>query len=235
MSIMVTYEDKTKNIVKGLAIITLYFLVSLFNTIPFEVLNINYTKLPLIIKEVYSISIEVLLLVVIFFTFKDQFKNAFDDLKQNHMRYFSNNFKYYLIGLLLMMMSNLVINFMGGSLSGNEDAIRDQFAIAPIFTFISAVFLAPVLEESIFRLSFRNVFENKIIFIFLSGFVFGGLHLITGFDVKFFFLYLISYCSMGFMFAYMLTRTNNIFVSMGFHLMHNGLLMSMQVLIYLFS
>ena len=135
-----------------------------------------------------------------------------------------------------MMMANALINLAGGGISGNEESIRKQFEIAPIFTYISAVFLAPVLEESIFRLSFRNIIENKYIFIIISGLVFGGLHLISGIDsLTLLPLYLIAYCSFGFIFAYMFIKTNNIFVSMGFHLMHNGILMSLQFLIFLLS
>ena len=134
-----------------------------------------------------------------------------------------------------MMGANALIAVLGGSMSENESSIRDQFAIAPIYTYISAVFLAPILEESVFRLSFRNMFENNFLFIVISGLVFGGLHLISGVNMELFFLYVIAYCSFGIIFAYMLTKTNNIFVSMGFHLMHNGILMSLQVFLLLFG
>lgn len=134
-----------------------------------------------------------------------------------------------------MFSSNFLINLLGGGMSGNETAIRDQFEIAPIFTFISSVILAPLLEEGIFRLGFRNVFKNNFIFILLSGLVFGGLHLLAGASIHLLALYLVSYCSFGVIFAYMLVKTNNIFVSLGFHMMHNGILMSIQMLIFIFG
>ena len=134
-----------------------------------------------------------------------------------------------------MFGSNALINVLGGGISGNEEAIRSQFDTAPVFTFVSAVFLAPILEEGIFRLSFRNVFKNNFLFILVSGLVFGGLHLIAGVNMNLFALYLISYCSFGVVFAYMLVKTNNIFVSTGFHLMHNGVLMALQVILFMFA
>jgi len=80
-----------------------------------------------------------------------------------------------------------------------------------------------------------NFFKNNILFILASGFVFGGLHLTGMLDSNLFFLYLVSYSAMGIVFAYMLTKTNNIFVPMGFHFMHNGILMSLQTFILLFG
>lgn len=213
----------------------MYFTFSFFRDLPLELLNIKYDSLNTLAKEMYSISLEVLMLTVIYFVFEEQIINAWNDLKKNHMKYFSQNFKYYLLGLLLMFSSNALINILGGGISGNEESIRNQFDIAPIFTYISAVFLAPALEESIFRLSFRNIFKNNFLFIITSGLVFGGLHLLAGVDMHLFALYLISYCSFGVIFAYMLVKTNNIFVSTGFHLMHNGILMTMQVILFMFT
>ena len=234
---MVIFNKQTrlKNFIKGISVVLIYFIVSFFRTVPLSLLNIDYNTLSTFAKEFYNIATEVALLGIIFIIFSEQYKKAWDDLKQNHRKYFSDNLKFYLRGVILMMGANALIAVLGGSMSENESSIRDQFAIAPIYTYISAVFLAPILEESVFRLSFRNMFENNFLFIVISGLVFGGLHLISGVNMELFFLYVISYCSFGIIFAYMLTKTNNIFVSMGFHLMHNGILMSLQVFLLLFG
>lgn len=234
---MVTFEKNTrlKNALKGIFAIILYFFVSLFKDFPLLLMGIHYDSLSIFCKEVYSVSIEILLVLAIILIFKDEFKKAFYDLKKNHLKYFTSNFKYYIIGVAIMMLSNVIILSLGGSSSDNETAIRGQFASYPIFTFISAVFLAPVLEESVFRLSFRNIFKNNLLFILTSGLIFGGLHLTGMLDSNLFFLYLVSYSVMGVVFAYMLTKTNNIFVTMGFHFMHNGILMSLQTFILLFG
>ncbi len=234
---MVTFEKGTriKNIIKGISVIFIYFFVSLFKDLPLELLGFHYDSLNVFWKEFYSIGVEVILILIIVFIFKEQFKKAFNDLKKNHLKYFTGNFKYYLIGVIIMMLANSLILILGGTSSDNETAIRGQFADYPIYTFIAAVFLAPILEESVFRLSFRNIFKNNLLFILASGLIFGGLHLTGMLDSKLFALYLVAYSSMGIAFAYMLTKTNNIFVTMGFHFMHNGILMSLQTFILLFG
>ena len=220
---------------KGFGVIFLYFFVSLFETLPLELLGINYDSLNIISKEFYNIGMEIILIFFIFLILKDEILMAVNDIKKNHFKYFSQNFKYYLLGVGAMMAANYLIMILGGDISENESTIRNQFATNPVYTYISAVFLAPVLEECVFRLGFRNIFKNKLLFILVSGLVFGGLHLIGNFDNPLIFLHLIAYSGCGVAFAYILTRTNNILVSMGFHFMHNGILMSIQLIALLFS
>ena len=172
---------------------------------------------------------------MIFTIFDKELKAAFQDLKKNHLKYFNKYLKIYILSIIVMITSNLLINVLGGGLSTNETTIRNEFNFYPIYTFISAVILAPLLEETVFRLGFRSLIQNDFLFITISSLVFGGLHLIGTPINELFPLYLLSYCSCGIAFAYMLKKTNNIFVSMGFHFMHNGLILSLQMFLLIFS
>ena len=78
-------------------------------------------------------------------------------------------------------------------------------------------------EELIFRKSIRDISKNKWFYVITSGFVFGGLHVLSSITSVVDLLYLIPYCSLGFAFALLYTRTNNIFSSMTIHAFHNGL------------
>ena len=233
---MVTYDkNRLTYLIAGICMVLLYFSATILRFIPFEILNIDYNKLPILFKQVYTIGVELLIVAVIVFVFFEQYKKAWADLKKNHLKYFKENLKYYILGVVIMMSANALIAFLGGGTSANEEAIRGQFVVYPIFTFISAVFLAPLLEESVFRLSFRNIFKNKFLFIAFSGIIFGGIHLIYNIYSPYLPLYLIAYCAPGIVFAYIMAKTNNIFVSIGFHFMHNGILMSMQYFILIFG
>ena len=213
----------------------LYFIVSLFKNIPFVLLKINIADIPQYSYNFYSIALEITMIVIIYYTFEKEIKLAIKDIKKNHKEYFSKYFKTYLIGIAIMILSNILINKLGGGISENESAIRNEFKLYPIYTYISAVFLAPLLEESIFRLGFKAIIENKIVYIITSGLIFGSLHLI-GTKIDYLLpIYLMSYCSCGWAFAYMMTKSNNILVSTAFHFMHNGLLMSLQFFLLLFT
>ncbi len=213
----------------------MYFFISLFKSLPFELMRINIDDISSYITIAYNIIIELIMIFIICWVYNNEIKTAIKDIKENHMTYFKKYFTVYLLGVIIMMLSNIIISKYGGGLSENESAIRSEFQTYPIYTFISAVFLAPILEESIFRMGIKSIFKNKILYILASGLIFGGLHLIGMPIDKLFPLYLLSYCSEGFAFAYMMSKTNNVLVPMGFHFMHNGIILSLQTFLLIFT
>ncbi len=228
-------KNRWNYLFKGLGIIFMYFFVSIYQTLPFTIMHINLNDINEFTKMTYSLILEFLMIFIIYLAYSKEIKAAIKDIKENHTNYFKKYFSVYLIGVIVMMLSNIIISKYGGGLSENESAIRNEFAIHPIYTFISAVFLAPAIEESIFRMGIKSVVENKIIYILMSGLIFGGLHLLTTPINNLFPLYLLSYCSEGFAFAYMMSKTNNVLVPMGFHFMHNGIILSLQTFLLIFT
>ena len=107
-----TKEKRLLNIIKGFLVICLYFGLSLFKGLPFSLLGIDTDSIPIIIKEIYNFFIAGLIILIIFLVFNDEFKKAWMDLKKNHLKYFGENFKYYLVGLLFMVGSNFIINII---------------------------------------------------------------------------------------------------------------------------
>lgn len=228
-------DTRLGDIIKGITAVSIYFLFSLFGNLPLELAGIDIAATPILFQEIYNISLEIIMIVIIIVLFKDYFKKSLTDLKKNHFNYFKKYLKYYILGVAIMMVCNSLIMVLGGSTSDNETLVRNQFNFYPIYTFICAVFLAPILEESVFRVSFRKIFKNDILFILMSGLVFGGLHLIGMLDSPLILLYLGAYSALGFVFAFMLAKTDNVFVSMMFHFIHNGVLMSVQFLMFFLS
>lgn len=235
---MILERNKSNNyiyILKGLGAIFVYFLVSFFRYVPLDILHISYESLTYTARIIYNLSAELFMILVIYLIFEKEISAAIQDLKKNHLTYFKKYFRVYLIGVFVMMLANLIITMQGGSSSENETTIRTEFQMFPVYIYVSSVFLAPILEELVFRLGFRSIFKNNVLFITVSSLIFGGLHLIGMPLDALFPIYLISYCSCGVAFAYMLTKTNNIFVSIGFHFMHNGILMSLQTFLLIFG
>lgn len=218
-----------KNIKKGILVILIYFISNIVFQLP--LLNINTASSPLILRIIYSLSTEIIILSLIMFVLKEEIKNNLLDLKKNYKTYFKSYFKYWFLIIGIMMFSNLLISILfKGITASNQQAINDMFDTAPIYTFISAVFFAPILEELVFRLGIRKIFKNKYLFIIVSGIVFGGLHVVLSMQSIFELFYLIPYCTPGFIFAYLLYKTDNIFVPAFLHFFHNGIILSIQIL-----
>ena len=218
----------------GFGAFILYFILGKLEALPFYLLNINVDTIPTTIKVIYMMCYEIVFMTIIAFIFKDKLIKDFKDIKKNHKKYYSNCFKYWLIGIMIMMLSNMIIIFInGGSIAGNEESIREMMKVSPIYIFFSAVLFAPLVEELVFRQAFKYMFSDKWLFIFMSAFVFGGLHVFSSAETLIDLLYIIPYGAPGFVFAYMLSKTDNIFVPMGFHFMHNGILVALQILLML--
>lgn len=216
--------------------ITIYLVLNSIQLLPFELFGVSVDVLPFNIRILYSLVYEILIACILMIIYHKKIVSDFNDLKKNHKKYFSDCIKYWLIGLMIMYISNFIImyGFQNG-IGENEETVRSLFTISPLYIYISAVIIAPITEELIFRKAIKDICQNKYLFIIMSGILFGFAHI--GFSVSPVsnLLYLIPYGALGSMFAIMLEKTNNIFVSMGFHLMHNGILVGLQFLLLIFG
>lgn len=229
-------KDYKNKFLLGLIGISIYFFLPQFQALPFILLKINTNNIPQIAEIIYLLGFNLLILALIAIVFHKKLEKDFIDIKKNHEKYFKECINYWLIGMGVMMLSNIFISIiLNNGVADNEELIRTMFKESPIYVYLSAVIIAPLTEELIFRLGIRNIFPTKILFLMVSTLVFGGLHVVTSMSTPLDLLYLIPYCSLGFAFAYSLYKTNNIFVSIGLHMMHNGLLISLQFLQLIFS
>ena len=204
-------KNKYKKTLIGLGVFLLYFFVSEFQGLPFWLLNIDTETIPQIIKIIYVCCVQLLLIGTIIFIYRKDIKRDITDLKENHQDYFKTYFKYWFVAIGLMMLSNFIIlMFKPDAIAGNEEAIRDMFHSMPIYTFVSAVIFAPILEELVFRKSFRYMFNSNIMFIIMSGFIFGAFHVVGSFESLFDLLYVFPYSVPGLVFAYVLSKSDNI-------------------------
>ncbi len=225
-----------KSIGTGLGVILLYFFFPYLQSLPFHMYGLDTNNIPLFFKIIYLISFYILMGSIIILIYHKKISQDFKDFKKNSLTYFNKYLKYWLIGLFIMMISNLMIMFLfNQNTSNNEQAIMDTFNISPIYIFFSAVIYAPIVEELVFRYSFKKIFSHKWVFILLSGLVFGSLHVFNNFTDFSDLLYIIPYSAPGVMFAYMLEKSDNVLVPMSFHFIHNGILIALQFFILLFG
>lgn len=214
---------KIKEIIKFILIFLLYLLYSDIIIIILTKLGVNIKVLPNNLKIAIMFLINLSLMIMLFIFYSKSIKENLKDLKLNFKSYIKDNFKYYVIGLLIMIISNIIISFFVEGNSTNETLIREYINIMPIYMIFSSCIYAPFTEEIVFRKSLRNCFNNKVLYILLSGLIFGSMHLLSASNLVEL-VFLIPYSSLGCVFAYMYYKTNNIFVPMTFHMVHNTII-----------
>jgi len=229
--------EKEKNYLPwiGIGVFLLYFIYQYYTDLPLQILGIDYMGLSLPIKVAYLLGTEFLLIIAFFFIYRKRFIHDFKDFITNFKSYIKKYLDYWAIAFALMVICNVVITLLSpNSTATNQDAINAIFTQAPLYIIISSVIFAPLVEETVFRLSIRNMFQNDKLFIFISGLVFGAVHVVGSFENWIDLIYIIPYSMPGFVFAYTLVKSKNIFVPMSLHFFHNGIMMFIQsVLMFL--
>ena len=164
-----------------------------------------------IIKLISSIFI--FLLISIFY--------SIINIKYAHLNSSAISLKYYIIGLTIYFIYQLIISkTITNNIPSNEEMVRNLFKSNIFIAFISACFLAPILEEILFRFTILKCSKNKYIFLLTSSILFSIFH-VTNLQsiVQIFFLF--SYLILSFTLSYILYKSKNICNSIIIHSIHN--------------
>lgn len=164
----------------------------------------------------------VIILAILFAIYHNSIKEDYQTFKRNRKECLKTGLNYWLKGLFIMITSNIVINFilkLGTSV--NEQANIQLIKQSPLTLVPIVIFLAPCIEELVFRKSFSKISENKHIFAWTTGLIFGGVHVISSLSDPRTIIFLIPYCSVGIAFGYLYKKTNTIFSSLSMHILHN--------------
>lgn len=225
-----TYLKENKKEVLAIGVFILYFIsADLIKAILIS-LGINVSGLTNLSKQLLSIAINLVFPILLIIIYR---KDLFEDIKKikkNYSKYLEIGITYYIIGLVGMMAFNVILQFvLHLGLAGNEVSVREMIKTSPIYMVLTACIIAPFQEEMVFRKLFRDIFKNKIFFIIFSGLIFGSLHVIGSFTTLPEILFILPYAFLGSIFALIYTKTDNILVTILIHLIHNSVLVFLQL------
>lgn len=189
-----------------------------------SIFNISFIELNNFVRISCLALIESSLIYLFYLLNKKDLKLDFKNFKANFEKFFDIGIRWWILGFGLMGCSNLLISlFTPEDLSQNEEAVRSLVEILPVYMVFSVSIYAPFIEEVLFRKSLAGIFKSDWLYVVMSGFIFGALHVVSGLSSFYSFLHLIPYCALGFSFAIIYVKTKNIFVPMFFHFIHNTL------------
>ena len=203
--------------------------MNVFSYIPLALFKIDLNKLTASMKILYEFSCNLGFMIIVYTLYykslNRDFKNYFKDFRKN----FKLSIPYYVIGLIIMIISNNIISlFFTSASANNENAIRSLIDIYPLYMLFSVGIYAPFIEEIIFRKSIKDIIIinkddkkfSKYLYVVISGLIFASLHVI-GSSVWQDYLFIIPYMALGTAFAALYYKTDNIFETIVIHSMHN--------------
>lgn len=226
------YISKIISFGKAICVICLFWYGAYyFKFIPVLLFKLDPSSLTLKSQIFLSMFASGLLAIMFFLIYRKELILEFRTFKNKFMENMDQGLKCWLLGLVLMMVSNFILTFIfkaGGA--NNENALQEMLKISPYLMLINAGILAPFNEEIVFRKTIKDNIKNKWIFILLSFLLFGGAHVIGSATSFIDYLYIIPYGALGGVFALAYYKTDTIFTSMTFHMIHNIILVLLSTL-----
>lgn len=222
------FDKRFANIVLCFIVVcSLYFVPSYIN-IPVSYVIKNDEASSLVSSIIYT-----LLLIILF---NKELRKEFLVFKNNFKKNISSGFKWYFLGICLLIVINLILTYKLGGISDNETGVRDYIYNFPLIAVISIAIIAPISEEIIFRKSVMKTTKNKWIGSTISGLLFGLAHVISYISTDYTkLLYLLPYASLGFVFAMMDYENRNTFTSIIYHCIHNSISYLLIISLYYFG
>ena len=210
-----------KRIYLNLFMICFYFIYQFIPILFISIFKINMNEN--FSKQIFYIISNLIYLIIVLFIYKKELKN---DITKINLKNFLKYIPIYLLGIYIMNVSNNLISLITNSnISQNEINVRESIKLFPIYMTFSILIYAPFVEEIIFRKTFRNIINNKYIFIIISGILFGLIHMTFNNNLLNEFLMIIPYILMGITFSYIYYKSDNIFTTIIFHSLHNLILL----------
>ena len=211
-------NSKSDYIWTGVLIVVYYFL--LFTPVSFSNAALNV---------IYEILVYLFLMLFSIFVFRKTFTRDFRELSKNFKGYAVLSLKYWGLMFLTLIVLNIIkVLALGTDSVASNQAILNSLPlwfVAPI-----AVIYAPLVEESVFRGSVRRFIKNDVVFIVVSGLLFGLLHTLSETELLPFVINTLIYGAMGAWLAAAYVKTNNMASNMLVHFYQNALSVIVMIL-----
>ena len=221
-----------KGLIIGIVAFLIFYFSAYFQLIPILLFNMDLNNITGAQNVMLSTFSNCVLLIILFLIFRKDLIEEWKRFRKNFLENIDIGIKYWLVGLGIMMISNIIITFVINlGQAANEQAVQSMISSLPWLMLINAGLIAPWTEEIIFRKGFKKAFPNKWLFIILSAIVFGALHVVTSMTSPIELLYIIPYGALGAAFAYMYQKTDTIFTSITMHMFHNTALILLSILL----
>ena len=229
---MSNVNSKIKYLIRGTIVFFLFFYSVYLQYIPVLLFKMDVHNISPLESVLLSTFSSTIVLFILFIIYRKELKREFKIFKDNFIENIDIGFRYWMLGLIIMMISNVIITYLlkGGG-ANNEEAVQKMIKTLPWLMVIDAGFIAPFNEEIVFRKTLKDIFNNPIILCILSFLFFGGAHVISDAKTLTDYLYIIPYGALGASFAYSYYKTNTVFTSMSMHIFHNTVLILLSIFI----
>lgn len=223
-----------KNKIRSIFVFIIFYYSYLLQFIPIVVLKLDINKLRgnqkvAVILSTFSSLIVAIILVIIY---RKELIKEFKIFKDKFLNNMDIGLICWLTGIVVMVIANFILTFvLKSDGADNENAIQELIKAVPLIMAVNVCLLAPFNEEMVFRKALKDITINKYLFVLLSFLFFGGAHVFSSAKTLVDYLYIIPYGALGASFAIAYNKTNTIYTSLSYHMIHNTIAILLSTLI----
>lgn len=221
-------KEKLLSFVKLVVAFLIFYYSSTGLILILNYIGIDIAKLNLMQKSLIELGLSIFLMIVTCLIYFKELRKDFKEFKYNWKSKVVFSLKIFIIFMLIKFGASYISSFLALTFgielttSENQESINTLLKQIPLIIAFTSVVLAPIYEEVLFRLGFKKCIKNKILFVIISGFVFGFIHIFpTDLSLKLAIFQVIPYVTMGMCLAYYYQKYNNIFYSILLHFYNN--------------
>lgn len=223
-----------KNLISWGKVLLIFLLFNyswLFQLIPVFLFNISLDNISGSTNVLLSAFSSCMMAFILFFIYRKSIREEAKYFFKNFWDCFDIGIVSWTVGLVVMVASNILISTLfDAGVAGNEQSVQSMIASLPWLMVINAGFLAPIVEELVFRKSYEHLIKNKVIYIIISGLIFGLAHVSGNINSWVDYLFIIPYGALGSCFAFSYVKTKSILTPIMFHMIHNTVLVLISIL-----
>ena len=213
-------KNESKNFVTliiSISAVLLYFIWPYFISAILSILNIH-GDLGLYIR-LFANFLLMFMIIAIYF---NGIKEDFIKLKKNMKKSYLTGGKIFIIGIILYtIVTALIVVIVPGLTNDNANSLLNIFDKTPILLLISTVFYYPIIEELVFKKTFKDFIKNKWAFIIITAIINGSFEVMLSYTNTINLINIIPAVVFYGVLSYVYYETDNVLVSISYRMLYN--------------
>lgn len=164
--------------------------------------------------------------LIILFLFIYIYRNDLKEYWKNFVKEKGKNIKkiilYLLLSIVIMFCCSFLVSLVFPNIEyANDDIILEYFSSSMWFMVFSIILYTPIIEEIVFRKTFKDIINSKWIFVIFSALVFAFYHVGYNFVGISSILGMIPYFGLGAILGISYIKSNSLFVPIFVHILYD--------------
>ena len=197
--------------------VLLYFVWPYFISAILSILNIH-GDIGLFIR-LFANFLLMFMIIAIYF---NGIKEDFYKLKKNTKKLYIKGGKIFLVGIILYtVVTSLIVAFIPSLTNDNANSLLNIFDKTPVLLLISTVFYYPIIEELVFKKTFKNFIKGKWAFIIITAIINGSFEIMLSYTTTVNLINIIPAVIFYGVLSYVYYETDNVLVSISYRMLYN--------------